>query len=103
LDNGVFDIPDGVDEIRGEMETFGPWGIPKSYTALVIEYGTNKIYGVRKSSRVRQSGYDLEGYVSIGGKQRSCFTSSVLFEREDGSLVSVACWYLRSVKTENAS
>jgi len=85
-------------DIRGELKTFGPWQIPVSYQALAISrvYPKDKsypesitIYGNRTLSKTKESGYDLEGQVSIDGKKKRGFTSSVLFEVE-GKLHEVA-------------
>jgi hypothetical protein len=95
-------------EARGEMSTKGPWNIPISYTALCMStvydknppYGfirieSTTVYGTRTMSNIRQSGYDLEGYVSIKGKKYSAFTSSQLFELPDGKLINVATIHAR--------
>jgi hypothetical protein len=102
-DNPVWNIPPGNEDIRGEVTTrCGPWGIISGYRALAIawdtfdesHYGryakTQKVFGVRTLSRVRECGHDLEGVVSIGGKKYRAFTTSVMFERPDGSLTDVA-------------
>ena len=102
---------DAIDagEKRGTIKSFGPWNIITSYTALattatwkpgpvhnyVDEY---TLYGDRTITRSRQSGYELEGYVSIDGKKRSCFTSSILFKLPDGELIDVAVIHVRSEK-----
>lgn len=44
---------------------------------------------------VTQSGYELEGKVSVGGKKRSCFTSSQLFEI-DGETVDIGVIFARN-------
>lgn len=88
------------DEIQGEIETRGVWHIVSAYRALCIsnEYdetslftkiSSTTIFGKRRLSRPRQSGYNLEGYVSIGGKKYTAYTSSILFE-VDGKLINVA-------------
>ncbi len=78
-------------ELRGKMKTYGSWGIPVSYRALAmsIEQEGVIIYGIRTLSSVSQSGYKLEGRVSIDGKKYRGFTSSKLFD-VDGKLVDVA-------------
>ena len=102
---------DAIDngEKRGEIKTFGPWNIITSYKALattatwkekpggpyVDEY---TLHGDRTISQPKQSGYDLEGYVSIDGKKLSCFTSSIMFELPDGKLVNVAVIHARTPK-----
>ena len=52
------------------------------------------IYGDRTLSRVSQSGYEMQGYVSIEGKSRRAFTSSLMFRLPDGTLISCAVLYV---------
>lgn len=96
-------------ERRGEIKTRGPWSIISSYRSLCItstwkDVGYSKyvdeytIYGDRQLSNPRQSGYDLEGYVSVEGKKLSAFTSSILFELPDGILIDVGCIHARTPK-----
>jgi hypothetical protein len=94
-------------EQRGELKTFGPWGIPVSYKALAMsvkytpedkqrytaENDGATAYGIRTLTNVRQGGYELEGRVSVNGKKYRGFTSSQLFEI-DGKLVDVATIYV---------
>ena len=92
-----------LDDIHGELKTIGAWNIPVSYRALTItatfgeysKYESVTVYGIRTMTNCRQSGYDLEGYVSINGKKYSCFTSSQLFEFPDGKLINVAVIHAR--------
>jgi hypothetical protein len=91
-------------EVRGKMKTFGPWGIPLSYTALAMsrkytrkedqrftaECDGVSAFGIRTLSRPVQSGYELEGRISVNGKKYRGFTSSQLFELPCGHLVNVA-------------
>ena len=55
----------------------------------------HRVYGHRSLTNLRESGYQMEGQVSLGGKKYSAFTSSQLFEREDGSLVDVGVIFVR--------
>lgn len=87
--NDVWNVPDGVGEVRGDLRTFGPWALPVSYRALAVDCDC-RVYGVRTLSRVRESGYALEGRVKVNGRSYRGFTSSQLFQRPDGSLVDVA-------------
>lgn len=96
--NPVWTVPETTTgEVRGDIKTYGPWGIPVSYKALAMscefgDYSTPKnakAYGVRTLSNVRESGHVLEGTVSVGGRKYRGFTSSALFQRPDGSLVDV--------------
>lgn len=95
-------------EKRGDIETRGPWSLISRYTALattatwydapggmrVDEY---TLYGDRTMYALKQSGYNLEGRVSIAGKKRSAFTTSILFEIiETGRLVNVAVIHART-------
>jgi hypothetical protein len=95
------------DEMRGELKTRGVWSIPVSYKAIAAssKFGKKEgsffdgclessFYGIRTMSNIRQSGYELEGYVSINGKKYSCFTSSQLFE-VNGKLIDVAIIHAR--------
>jgi hypothetical protein len=94
-------------ELRGKLKTYGPWQLPVSYTALAVEYTevdethfspyypTAILHGLRTMSRPRESGYVLEGQVSIDGKKRRAFTSSALF-LVGGKLVDVAILYVCS-------
>lgn len=85
--NDVWNIPDTED--RGTLKTHGPWRIAVSFRAVAID-SDGYVYGERTLTNVRESGYVLEGRVSIDGRKYRGFTSSALFERPDGSLVSVA-------------
>lgn len=96
-------------ERRGEMVTVGPWSICRSYKALVTtatwrpvpthdyvdEY---TLHGDRTMTNPKPGGYELEGRVSIDGKKRSCFTSSILFELPDKRLIDVAVIHVRTKK-----
>lgn len=97
-------------EKRCEIETRGPWGIVSSVRALAVEYSADRallskyapdycqthatLYGVRALSKAKQSGHALEGRVSIDGKSRRAFTSSMLFRLSDGRLLDCAILYV---------
>ncbi len=96
-------------ERRGEMILAGPWSTLISYKALTVTAAWKPgpthdyvdeytLHGDRTMSRPRQAGYELEGYVSIDGVKRSCFTSSILFELPDGQLIDVAVIHARTQK-----
>jgi hypothetical protein len=53
------------------------------------------VLGYRNLLDPKESGYQIEGRVSIGGKKYSAFTSSRIFERPDRSLCDVAVLYVR--------
>ena len=93
-------------DVRGEFETVGPWSIVKSYKALAISRVYPKdhsnsfpesitLYGSRTLSKPKESGYQLEGQVSINGEKRRGFTSSVMFDVE-GKLCEVAAIHVCS-------
>lgn len=71
-----------------------PWGITVSLSGLAVshnfETGALVIWGKRKLSAPRESGYCYEGRVSVGGTSFRAFTSSMLFQLPDGKLVDVA-------------
>jgi len=91
----LFDAQDLVKgEKRGHLTTRGPWGIPVSYKALAVNTRDGVIYGYRTLSNVKQLGYELEGKVSIQGKKRRGFSSSLLIELPDGQLFSAAIIYV---------
>lgn len=93
--NPVWYPPDGVHEVRFDMKQGSGFHRPIiSLKALAVGLD-GKLYGVRTMSRPKESGYNMEGRVSIAGKTHSAFTSSKLFERPDGSLVDVAVFVIR--------
>ena len=88
-----------------QMKTWGSWGTVVGITALAVsqefppasrrhsprtaeECGVT-VYGVRTMQSPRESGYNMEGRVSVGGRTCRAFTSSQLF-RVEGRLVDVA-------------
>jgi hypothetical protein len=93
----------GQDEKRGDLKTVGGWQIPVSFKALCVScdyvpdtaraYSGQRsafyIHGPRTLSGVYQSGYQLEGTVSVDGQKVRGFTSSNLFELPGGHLISV--------------
>ena len=94
-------IDTNVDEIRGNLKTIGVWQLPVSYKAMCIDTLYMNIdgqikpteitfFGMRTMTNVRQSGYNIDGYVSIKGKKYTCFDSSVMIE-VNGKLINVAC------------
>jgi len=95
-------------EKRGAMELRGPWSMCSAYTAPVerakfgdgdgYRYGKKwvEFYAPRRMSRPRQSGYELEGRVSLAGRKLSAFTASQLFQLPDGRLVDCAVIFARS-------
>lgn len=93
-------------EKRGESTYVGPWDIMKSYKAIVehLEWGDSRgtlerkrlrVWPPRTMANIRPCGYDIEGWVSLGGKKVSCFSSSIMFETPDGRLVDCAAIFVR--------
>ncbi len=97
-------ISDSLEDQRGDMETYGPWSIPVRYTAPCLTYVFGEhssivsvtLYGKRTMSRPKESGYQLEGIVSLGGRKRTCFTSSQLFKLPGGKLLESATIHART-------
>lgn len=85
------------EDSRGELETFGPWHIPVRYKALAVSYvfsnhwaETVTLYGARTMGELKESGYCLEGRVSVAGQKRPGFTSAQLWELPCGRLIETA-------------
>jgi len=87
--NDVWNVPDDVHELRFEFETVGPWSIIRKLRGIAMTLD-GKVFGERSLLNPKESGYQMEGQVSIEGKKYRAFTSSQLFERPDGSLCDVA-------------
>ena len=102
-------------EKRGEISTRGPWSIITRYRAVCADHvspegpecatwyggvrgvtGALVVYGVRSLDKPRESGYELEGFVSIRGRKFSAFTSSQLFTLPNGKLLNCAILYPRT-------
>jgi hypothetical protein len=101
---GVTESEIEAGEKRFETETWGCYGVIRSLRAIVEtgEFGEHsamtwkQFYPMRTMSNPRQSGYDMEGVVSVGGRKSTCFTSSQMFELPCGKLVDVAVIFSRS-------
>lgn len=89
--------PEIMDQ-RGDLEAYGPWSIPVRYKAPAVsytwgEYSTVKevtLHGKRTLGDLKQSGYSLEGRVSVNGSKKRGFTSSQMWELPDGRLIETA-------------
>lgn len=87
-----------AEDTRGDLETFGPWHLPVRFRALAVSYvfspnhwaETVTLYGVRTMGKLKESGYCLEGRVSVEGRKRRGFTSSQLWELPGGRLIETA-------------
>lgn len=99
--NDLWNIPPkGTGELRFLMEHGEGFHRPLiAIEALAITID-GKVFGNRRMHHPRESGYNQEGRVSVGGKKHRAFTSSRLFEREDGSLCDVAVFIVVSPKVE---
>lgn len=89
-------------EKRFGIISIGPWQITKSITGLATSSKFGKfhstkeitIFGDRTMFKCKESGYAMEGKVSINGKKHRAFTSSTMFELEDKTLVDVATLFV---------
>lgn len=83
----------------------GPWQITASIAAVVEHTEWNRelihrpatrirFWPVRRMTNPRESGYQMEGQVSLGGRKIPAFTSSQLFELPDGRLIEIATLHL---------
>ena len=97
-------------ERRFDLETVGPWHILRSIRGLAMTVesrephhcrngetspATVAFHGLRTGHDCRTPGTWTECRVSIGGRKRSAFTSSKLFQLPDGRLIDVAILYCR--------
>jgi hypothetical protein len=88
-------VSDSLEDQHGSLETYGPWHLPVKFTApcLTYEWGEYSsiqsvtLYGKRTLSKLKESGYRLEGRLSLGGQKVTGFTSSQLFKLPDGRLL----------------
>jgi len=56
---------------------------------------TMYIWKKRTMFNAKPCGFALDGYVSVKGKKRTCFTTSILFELPNGHLLDVGAIYAR--------
>ena len=80
-----------------DIEVRGPWQQPVKLQALAVSYTwsgnfteTITLHGRRSLCSLKESGYQLEGKVSVNGAKHRGFTSSQLFELPSGRLIDVA-------------
>lgn len=96
-------------EKRFAIESVGPCRVTKSIRGLACtsewtkEAGGDRVsaytfHGDQTGRHVTQPGTWSECRVSIGGKKLSAFTSSVMFQTEDGKLIDVAVLHCRTPK-----
>ena len=95
---GLTDEDIEAGEKRLDSTHRGPWSICTSLRGLVerAEFdgsrsGTKnwvEFYTPRTMGEPRESGYQMEGRVSLAGRKVRAFTSSVLFELPDGRLIN---------------
>lgn len=97
-------------ERRFDLETVGPWRILRSIRGLAMTVesrephyldpdktspATVAFHGLRTGRDCRTPGTWTDCRVSVGGRKRSAFTTSQLFELPDGRLIDVAVLYCR--------
>ena len=86
--NEVWNVPDDVGEVRFDFDV-GELGFGiRKVRGLAVD-GDGNVYGIRTLHDAREDGYCMRGRVKVGGNRYWAFTSSVLFERPDGSLCNV--------------
>jgi len=86
-----------LEDQHHDVEVRGFWQHPVKLQALAVSYTwkdhyaeTVTLYGKRSLCSLKESGYQLEGRVSISNVKHRGFTSSQLFELPDGRLFDVA-------------
>lgn len=95
----------GTGEIRFNYETRGPWGLVSSLRGMAITHPDGRdqwghvkgrviFHGIRTLSGAKESGYQLEGRVSVAGEKHRAFTSSLLVRLPSGELVSLGVLYV---------
>jgi hypothetical protein len=91
----AFPLPiDESGDCRFSITTTGHgWNVITSIRGLVIDFKTREVHGVRTMHHPKESGYQMTGRVSVGGKKVRAFTSSTLL-RVNGRLISVAVLYI---------
>ena len=98
-ENEIWNLPE--EDVPFDFQNMGTWVMKLRGIAVSAEFGdfsrmhNLRIYGPRTLQDIKEAGYHSEGRVSIGGKNHSAFTSSILFEREDGLLVNVGVLFAR--------
>jgi hypothetical protein len=90
LPNGTTSEPGNHDR-HFEMQTQGPWSLLVNLRALAIEKCENGVlvYGDRNMRYPRENGCAQFGRVSVDGKKRRAFTSSMLVTHK-GQIYSFA-------------
>lgn len=95
-----------------EITTAGPWNTLRKCRGICIvkefkkdSYGRTEtssitFYGKRSLSKIAQGGYELNGYVCVGGKAYSAYSSSVMIE-VNGKLIDVQVLCARVNKVPN--
>jgi hypothetical protein len=83
----------------------GPWHICDQLRGLAVsaewkegptypQIDAYTLHGDRSLLNPRQSGYQMEGSVSVDGRRFRAFTTDTLFQLPCGKLVSVACLHV---------
>jgi hypothetical protein len=92
---------------RGDLETRGPWRLPVRFIApcLTLHWEHNgycnnvvavTLWGKRTMRNLRESGYQLEGRLSLRGKTVSGYTGGQMFQLPDGTLLETAAIHVRA-------
>lgn len=92
---------------RGDLETRGPWSLPVRYSAPCITLHWEKtpyntqvaavtLWGRRTMRDLRESGYQLEGRLSLGGLTVSGYTGGQMFQLPDGALLEAEVIHVRA-------
>jgi hypothetical protein len=97
-------------DLRGDLQTVGPWHLPVRYIAPCLTYVWGEhstiqsvtLYGPRTLLRLRESGYHLEGQLSLCGRTVSGFTSAEMFRLPDGRLLETSVIHARSSAAQAA-
>jgi hypothetical protein len=95
----------------GDLQTIGPWSLPVRFVAPCLTYHWGPfssivavtLYGSRTLGALRQSGYHLEGRVSVLGRTTTGFTSSQLFRLPDGRLLDAGVIHARKPQPERGA
>lgn len=91
--NPIWNVPPSGD-VHFDHVTEGSMNRLVAVKALVFEYKTGRIFGIRKARELKEDSYVLRGRVSIGNKKHPCFTGKRTFRRPDGSLCDVAVLFV---------
>lgn len=99
---GITDADISKGEKRFESKCVGAWHVAVSHRAIVEHSdfnGLNKIqryWPMRTMYNLSQGAGCTDGWVSLGGKKYSCFTTNVILKIEEtGALINCAAIFVR--------